>query len=65
MNDNKKELIEGVVIIGLCFLVIWICQLLWNAIIPQLFNGPQIRYRQVLGLWILIRLMLPGGRKED
>ena len=64
MSENKKELTECVVIIGFCFLIIWVCQLLWNAIIPQLFNGPQIGYWQVWGLWILIRLMLPG-RRED
>ena len=35
--------------------------LLWNALVPAIFDGPQITWIQALGLLILARL-LAGGR---
>ncbi len=36
--------------------------LLWNALIPELFHGPELLYVQALGLMILTKLMVGFGR---
>lgn len=35
--------------------------LLWNALIPELFQGPQLNYLQALGLMILAKLLVGFG----
>ena len=35
--------------------------LLWNALVPAIFDGPQITWIQALGLLLLARI-LAGGR---
>lgn len=32
--------------------------LLWNALIPQLFNGPHLTFWQTLGLYLLVRAFI-------
>ena len=34
--------------------------LLWNALIPEIFNGPKIEFFQAIGLLILARLLAGG-----
>jgi hypothetical protein len=36
--------------------------LLWNALIPDLFHGPEITYLQALGLMVLAKLLVGFGR---
>lgn len=36
--------------------------LLWNALVPQLFHGPQLGYWQAVGLLVLSRLLFGGLR---
>lgn len=35
---------------------------LWNYLVPDLFNGPSIKFGQALGLLVLSRLLLTGFR---
>ncbi len=35
---------------------------LWNALIPELFHGPQLRYWQAVGLLVLTRILFGGFR---
>ena len=35
--------------------------LLWNALIPDLFQGPSLTYVQAIGLLVLAHLLLRGG----
>jgi hypothetical protein len=44
----------AVLLIGL------ITKLLWNWLVPTLFNGPQINYWQALGLLILSKILFWG-----
>ncbi len=46
------------------FLLGWIVQLLWNALIPELFHGPWLSYWQSVGLLLLSRILVGfrGGR---
>lgn len=37
-----------------------VVMLLWNAILPSLFNGPVITYWQAVGIFVLIRLLFRG-----
>src|SRR6202050_1110376 len=36
--------------------------LLWNALVPQLFHGPQLGYWQAVGLLALSRVLFGGWR---
>lgn len=47
----------GVLFIGMIALTGGIVMLLWNHLVPELFNGPQIHFGQALGLLILGRLL--------
>lgn len=50
---------------GFALLVMW----LWNALIPQLFNGPVLTYWQTMGLLVLSKILFSGigggGHKGD
>lgn len=48
----------GVII--LAFLLAWVTMLLWNWLVPMLFNGPVITYLEAAGLMILGRLLVGG-----
>jgi hypothetical protein len=41
-------------------LVGWITMLLWNWLVPDLFNGPAISYWQALGLLLLSKILFWG-----
>jgi len=43
------------------FPVMW----LWNALIPQLFQGPVLGFWQTFGLLVLVRLILPSSTKTS
>ena len=38
------------------FVVMW----LWNWLVPELFNGPEVTYWQTLGLLILSKILFSG-----
>lgn len=50
----------------ICFIVLMVAVLglvvmvLWNALIPSLFNGPELTYWQAMGLLLLSHLLLRG-----
>ena len=46
--------------IGLFVLITYVLMRLWNGLIPQLFNGPRLRFVQALGLLFLSRLLFGG-----
>ncbi len=50
------------VILGLAFLALfaWVVQLLWNWLIPELFNGPVVNYWQTLGVLLLSKILFTG-----
>lgn len=52
----------GFGILGLAFLVavIFGVQALWNWLIPDLFNGPELSFWQTVGLFILSKILLTG-----
>jgi hypothetical protein len=47
--------------LALSLLFAWPVQLLWNWLLPELFNLPEITFLQAWGLELLCRMLL-GGR---
>jgi hypothetical protein len=45
---------------GLALVLGGLTMLMWNALIPSLFHGPEITYLQALGVLILTRLLFGG-----
>jgi hypothetical protein len=50
------------VLAGILFLVLvgLVTMLLWNWLVPELFNGPQIAFFQALGLLLLSKIFFGG-----
>ena len=59
----------GILGIGAAFVFALLVMWLWNALIPQLFNGPVLTYWQTFGLLILSKILFSGmgsgGNKRD
>jgi uncharacterized RDD family membrane protein YckC len=47
------------------FILAYPAMLLWNMLIPELFNGPYLSFWQTFGLIILFRLFMPGSAKPN
>lgn len=41
-------------------LIGWVTMLLWNWLVPDLFNGPALTYWQALGLLVLTKILFWG-----
>lgn len=59
---------KSVTFVGLIFLVIaflclliYVIQLVWNFVMPQLFHSPHISYLQATCLWALTQLLTNKG----
>ena len=57
------------VIMGVAFLALftYVVMLLWNWLVPELFNGPLLTYWQTLGILVLSKILLSGlghGHKD-
>lgn len=52
----------GFAILGLGFIIlaVFLTMSLWNALIPQLFNGPVLTFWQTAGLFLLSKILLTG-----
>ena len=50
------------VVMGLVGLALftYVVQLLWNWLVPELFNGPELNYWQTLGIMILSKILFTG-----
>ena len=60
--DKVSAVALAIVLIFLfAFPVMW----LWNALIPQLFQGPVLGFWQTFGLLVLVRLILPSSAKTN
>ena len=41
-----------------------VTMLLWNWLVPTLFNGPAITFIQALGILVLSKILLSGGHRR-
>ena len=64
MCSNKSPAkIFGMILLGILAVSAFgaITMLLWNWLIPTLFNGPSVTYFQALGLIVLSKILFSGG----
>jgi len=50
----------GVLGVAAIFGFTWLVMLLWNALIPDLFKGPELAYWQTMGLLVLSKIIFSG-----
>ena len=50
----------GILGVGFVILAVFLTMCLWNALIPELFNGPVLSFWQTAGLFILSKILLTG-----
>jgi hypothetical protein len=50
----------GVLGVAAVFLFTYLVMLLWNALVPDLFNGPVLGYWQTMGVFILAKILFSG-----
>ena len=50
----------GILGIGFVTLAIFVTMSLWNALIPDLFKGPEQAYWQTMGLLVLSKIIFSG-----
>ena len=57
----------GVLGVAAVFGFTYVVMLLWNALVPELFNGPIVSYWQTMGLLVLSKIIFSGigGGKGD
>ncbi len=56
-----SKLAKGVLIVTVALFAFgFIVMLLWNALIPQIFNGPVLTFWQAAGLLLLSHILLRG-----
>ena len=56
-----RKIVKGVVFITLALALFgWAVMALWNTIVPELFNGPELSFWQAVGLLALSHLLLRG-----
>lgn len=54
-----------IVYIALLCLIVYIGMTLWNNLIPELFNGPTITYKQMFGLWGLCLILFSHPKASE
>ena len=50
----------GVLGVAAVFVFTWVVMLLWNWLVPEIFNGPVLGYWQTLGLLVLSKILFSG-----
>jgi len=67
MKRNKAFFIGRFIVFGIAIaaLVVWVIMLLWNWLVPELFNGPQITYWQSAGILLLSKILFSGFHKHS
>ena len=50
----------GVLGVAAVFGFTLVVMLLWNSLVPELFNGPELGYWQTLGLLVLSKILFSG-----
>lgn len=61
MYSHRKKIVFVPLIIAAIFLFAYVTMLLWNALLPEIFNLTTISFWQAAGLLILARLFFGFG----
>ena len=66
MRGRVRCALKGFMFLGFVVVAIGLASgvvmLLWNALVPDLFGGPPLRYLQAAGLLVLSRILFGGLR---
>ena len=66
MRGRARWVVKGFMFVGCMIVAVavvsWVVMLLWNALVPDLFGGPPLRYLQAAGLLVLSRILFGGLR---
>lgn len=59
---EKGKRIAKILLCGTLAVLVFglVIMMLWNWLVPQLFNGPQISFWQALGLFLLAKILFGG-----
>jgi len=61
MNNQGKKIMKIMIVAVLAVVLVGaVITLLWNWLVPQLFNGPQITFWQSVGLFLLAKILFGG-----
>ncbi len=62
-NERRIGKVIGIIILGIgaIFLITYLVMLLWNAIVPDIFNVGTIGYWQTMGLLVLAKIFFGFG----
>lgn len=65
---KKWMILKGIKFAALAILgvilISYVVMLLWNNLIPELFNGPHVTWLQALGLLVLGKILFGGFHKR-
>lgn len=60
---TKEIAVEVISSVAASLVLWWVAMLLWNALVPPLFGGPEIGYWQAAGLSVLASILSGGSSK--
>jgi len=62
MNSSKSAKILKYILIGVLAAIVFgaILMLLWNWLVPDIFNGPELNLLQAIGLLLLSKILFGG-----
>ncbi|MGJ1390427.1 hypothetical protein ACR78F_08625 [Sphingobacterium spiritivorum] len=62
-NEKKGKILFMIpFIIGMVFLLVWVVQSLWNALLPEIIGVKAISYWQAFGILVLSKILFGGFR---
>jgi hypothetical protein len=65
-RQQSVQIVKMLTLFLVCFSGLsLLLMLLWNSLIPVIFNGPVITYFQSLGLLLLVRILSSGFRPSN
>lgn len=63
-RKGKKVVLVLLIVVAVAAVIGWVVMSLWNWLVPELFNGPQITFWQALGLFLLSKLFFGISGKK-
>lgn len=65
-NEKKGKILFMIpFIIGMVFLLVWVVQSLWNALLPEIIGVKAISYWQAFGILVLSKILLEDSDLKE
>jgi hypothetical protein len=65
MKNLLLYLLAILIIISIEYFTTWVVMILWNYVMPYLFNLPEINFWKALALNILISILFRGFKSKN